>query len=162
MTCREAPERLKDIDDLIEMVQKAVKRGSALVSNARKLSQLEDARMSIQSTEMFEILYDSIDSLKSNFKDQDINVKIHTYSDNIAIYANELLSDVFDNILVNAVKYSGDPRIELKIIISKESKNDENYVRIEFIDNGQGIPDFLKEGIFQSGNKNKSGKGIHT
>ncbi|MFX1274201.1 MAG: ATP-binding protein [Promethearchaeota archaeon] len=159
-SCRNEPEDLKEIDNLLEMIKKAVERGVALVSNARKLSQLEDARMSIQSMEMFNILHESINTLKLNFKDQNINVKIQTYSDHITINANELLTDVFDNILVNAVKYSENTTIEIKIIISKEQEENESFIKMEFRDNGQGIPDFIKEAIFQKGSKHKSGKGL--
>jgi len=150
----------KEIDNVSDMIQKSVKRGINLVSNARKLSQLEDARMSIQSMEMFDILHDSINSLKSNFKDQNINVDIQSYSDNVIINANELISDVFDNILVNAIKYHGNNTLDLKIVISKEKKENKSYVRIEFRDNGNGIPDSIKDDIFLRGSKKKGGKGL--
>jgi len=159
-TYRNNPEELNEIDKLIKLIQKAVLRGVNLVSNARKLSQLEDARMAIQSMEMFDILHESINSLKTNFKDQDINIDIQSFSDYITIYANELISDVFDNILVNAVKYRGNTALELKIIISKEKKDNDNFIKIEFQDNGRGIPDSMKEAIFQRNSKQKGSKGL--
>ncbi len=150
----------KEMDNICDMIQKSVKKGINLVSNARKLSQLEDARMSIQSMKMFDILHDSINTLKSNFKDQNFNVDIESFSDNVIINANELISDIFDNILVNAVKYHGNDTLDLKIVISKEKKDNESYVRIEFRDNGKGIPDSIKDDIFLRGSKQKRGKGL--
>ena len=59
---------------------------------------------------------------------------------------NELLEDVFYNILDNAVKYDQHDRVEVEVAMSEVE--DGNYGKIEFKDHGPGVPDELKERIF--------------
>ena len=72
-----------------------------------------------------------------------------TSKEDIAVKANPLLLDVFENIIFNAVKYTENPVIDILIRISKELKNDYKYVKIEFLDNGIGISDTMKKTIFE-------------
>ena len=67
----------------------------------------------------------------------------------------DLLNEIF-----SIFKYGGDIALHLKIIISKEKKEDENYIKIEFRDNGQGIPDSMKDQVFDRSSKEKGGKGL--
>ncbi len=64
------------------------------------------------------------------------------------VYANEILYDVFRILLNNAIRYNNNPEIEITIKISKHQEKDINYIRIEFIDNGIGMPEKMKESIF--------------
>ena len=59
---------------------------------------------------------------------------------------NELLEDVFHNILDNAVEYDQHDRVEVEVAMS--AVEDGNYGKIEFKDHGPGVPDELKERIF--------------
>jgi len=65
----------------------------------------------------------------------------------------ELIKDVFDNLMINAVKHNHNDEIENQIKISEIKENFENLIKIEFIDNGKGIEDSRKEKIFLRGNK---------
>ncbi len=56
------------------------------------------------------------------------------------------ISSVLDNLINNAIKY-GPPGTEVKI----ESKFDDNYLYIEVIDNGTGIPESELKTIFDKG-----------
>ena len=55
---------------------------------------------------------------------------------------------MFENILINAIKYNINPKIEILTRLSKEIKYGTKYAKIEFIDNGIGVPDAMKEKIF--------------
>ena len=65
--------------------------------------------------------------------------------------ANNLLQDVIDNILHNAVKHNNSPVIKITVIISKLIEDNINYIKLQFIDNGLGIPDTQKTTIFKGG-----------
>jgi signal transduction histidine kinase len=68
---------------------------------------------------------------------------------------------VFENILINAVKYNSNQIVEILIKVSKQEYKRANYIKIEFIDNGIGIPHKKKKLIFKGGNNNlKGGKGM--
>ncbi|MBD3211345.1 MAG: hypothetical protein GF311_01965, partial [Candidatus Lokiarchaeota archaeon] len=63
--------------------------------------------------------------------------------------ANELLMDVFENILFNSIKHNENYQIDIMIKISQRQTNDTNCLFIQFIDNGRGITDSLKKHVFQ-------------
>ena len=65
------------------------------------------------------------------------------------VLANDLLLDVFENIMINSVRYNKNEKVEILINISKIIQNDKNYIKLEFKDNGIGIEDYRKEQIFQ-------------
>jgi signal transduction histidine kinase len=78
------------------------------------------------------------------------------------VYADNLLLDVFENILINAVRYNNRSNIEIIIDINKETKAaDKNYIKMEFRDNGVGISDYRKKSIFERGKqKSQQTKGM--
>lgn len=79
------------------------------------------------------------------------------------VIANELLIDVFDNILNNAVKYTDAEEVKVDIKISKILDDNTRYLKFEFKDYGIGVPDERKKMLFdQSYTKdiNKRGMGM--
>ena len=81
--------------------------------------------------------------------------------ENLKIDANELLEDMFENILTNSIKYNKSDKIEIKIDISKERREMRDFIRMQFRDNGIGIIDSRKQDIFlRSHNENSSVHGL--
>jgi signal transduction histidine kinase len=73
------------------------------------------------------------------------------------------LLEAFENVLINAVKHNDNKVKELSINISEEKKDNIQYAKMEFIDNGQGVEDIRKKSIFERGyksDKNVSGMGL--
>jgi signal transduction histidine kinase len=89
-----------------------------------------------------------------------ITVKI-PHEEGIFVKANELLKDVFTNIVGNAVKHgAGREHIHIDIVV-KRSLRDNYYV--EVADNGPGIPDSVKAVLFERFRRGKTrapGKGL--
>jgi len=65
------------------------------------------------------------------------------------------LFDVFENIIINAIKYTNHEIVELLVRVSKFTYQGSKYIKIEFIDEGMGIPDKKKENIFKAGFRTK-------
>jgi PAS domain S-box-containing protein len=75
------------------------------------------------------------------------------------VMADDLLSEVFTNLIGNAVKFAG-PDVRIGIAVSEK---DDSTVSISVDDTGPGIADDDKPGIFtrfQRGKSKKSGKGL--
>jgi len=142
------PSDNNDIVDIIGIIENQITRGSKLISNVRKLSQLEESTTIIQPTEIFSLLKTSINNLKTVYQTHNINIKIHSSYKSVYVQANDLLLDVFENVLINAVKHNENLSVEIAIKISKKKENQISFVRIEFIDNGIGIEDSRKSLIF--------------
>ena len=91
--------------------------------------------------------------MNNSFPEREINLQIESLNKRIFVQANELLQDVFENILTNAVRYNDKITVELEIKISKAYKEGKNYIKIEFRDNGLGVADDRKAIIFEKGHR---------
>lgn len=113
------------------------------------------------SIDTHELLKDAIEYLLDRFRRREIQLKVEISDKNYVVLANEFLVVVFENILINAVKYNTSQTVEILIKVNKQESNRSKYIKIEFMDNGIGIPHKKKKIIFQGGNSNiKSGKGM--
>ncbi len=145
-------EEEKDLNELKQMLKiskQQVSRAANLISNVRKLSRLEDIKISTKPIEAIEVLNQSIDFLLKSLQDKKINIDIENPYKAITVQANELLIDIFENILINAVKYTHHFPVEIKIKVSKLQKDGLKLVKFEFEDSGIGISDTDKGNIFQ-------------
>ncbi|MFX1419395.1 MAG: sensor histidine kinase, partial [Promethearchaeota archaeon] len=88
-------------------------------------------------------------------QEKTINIQIDTPNKKFYVKANNLLINLFENILINAVRHNDNSIIEIFIRISKEQKGSKELLKIEFIDNGRGIPDQLKKKVFKRGFENR-------
>ncbi len=150
-----------ELENNMKVIKAQIIRGANLVSNIRKLSQLENITNSLKRTEICNILKDSIDYLKTSYPDKKMDIKVELISKQRYIKANEFIRDVFENILINALLHNKSSIPEIDIKISKEQEDSNYYLKISFQDNGIGVEDARKERIFQRGHgKDKSVLGM--
>ncbi|MFX1274590.1 MAG: ATP-binding protein [Promethearchaeota archaeon] len=145
------PGNQKKIEDVMRIAKNQVIRGAKLVNNVRKLSKIEDTEIITHPIEIYNIIKKSTKNLKNNYQERNINIQIDSANNDLYVQANSLLNDIFENILNNAVQHNDHPIIHINIKLSEEQKDDVNYLKMEFIDNGIGIKDEWKEKIFQRG-----------
>ena len=87
--------------------------------------------------------YDIVDVLnKVTVNYPELEVSINSKG---KIYADNAVFSVFDNIISNAIKHGKSNKIDVDITA------DEEYCTISFADNGTGIPDDIKDKIFEKG-----------
>ena len=138
----------KGIPELVNLAKKQVNRGAELGVNVRKLSDLETGNIKNSSIQVNEVLDDAIKYVKTRFLEKKIRITINSKEKPPKVYANEFLHDVFRILLNNAIRYNDNTEILISIKISKHQEDNINYVRMEFNDNGIGMPDKMKESIF--------------
>jgi signal transduction histidine kinase len=79
----------------------------------------------------------------------------------VEVRADELLSTVFHNLLTNAIEHNdaADPYVALRV------EEEDGQVRVDIADNGPGIPEALRESVFESDidrrNDSASGVGLY-
>ncbi|MFX1338176.1 MAG: ATP-binding protein, partial [Promethearchaeota archaeon] len=157
----EMPDKMKELKEITTIIKEQILRGAKLVDNIQKLSQIEESENPLRTIELCETLKESITFIHNWFQKNNLNIQVETFNKKVEVKANELLADVFENLLINAVKYNDNPNIEILIKISKEQKNNSNNIRIDFKDNGIGIEDARKDEIFlRAYNKDKSISGL--
>jgi PAS domain S-box-containing protein len=144
----ENPDKFDTLRDVLKISKEQVKRGSVLISNVRKLSKLEENEIFIYPTDALKILKASIKNVVKDFRNKEIEVEINNTFQNVQIQANELLSDVFENILTNSIKHNNNSMVIIDINISKTQEEGKEYFKFEILDNGIGIPDPKKDIIF--------------
>lgn len=145
----------------LNMIDKQAQKGAQLVSNIHKLSDLEDKEFDLESVDVFGILNSTIEYIKNTYSDKEIKIEIISEFTQYNIQANQLLEDVFQNLLINSIKYNNNQEGEIIIEIDEVHKGKEKALRLSFSDNGIGIEDERKEIIFQKGTKqSKISKGL--
>ncbi len=155
------PEKLRTIKELYEIIDEQVHRAKKLIRNVRKITEIDESEINLERIDATRILNKAIEFLESSFQTRNINIQLNTPTKRNYVYANNLLLDVFENILINAVRYNDKSNININIDISKEQKEDKKYTKMEFKDNGIGISDYRKESIFEKGMlKNQKSKGM--
>ena len=154
-------EKSKEIEIISDIIKKQVSRGSKLISNVRTLSELEEKEIITRKVEIGSFLRNSITFVEKAYEERNVSISVSSIDGNYFTYANELLQDVFENVLINGIKYNENSKIEISIRISKQEIDEKNYIKIEFIDNGIGVAEHRKEVIFKSGNRElKGSKGM--
>ncbi|MHA1933616.1 MAG: PAS domain-containing sensor histidine kinase, partial [Promethearchaeota archaeon] len=100
------PDDSKKVPNLLEMISEQVKRGSKLTTNVRMLSQLEDSKVKLQNIEIMNLLEEKSNNIKQLYQNKVIEITINSSSENIYIQANDLIEDVFENLLINAIRHN--------------------------------------------------------
>lgn len=138
----------EDIKELLNLAKTQVNRGAELGINVRKLSDLELGKIRNTPINVNEILKKAIEYNKTRFPDKIVNITFDPKEETYIVKASEILYDVFRIILNNSIRYNDNPEVQVIINIFREQEEEINYIRMEFIDNGSGIPEKMKENIF--------------
>ena len=155
------PDKLNELTEIFEITSNQVNRGAKLISSIIKLTAIENKVKIFDTTETHKILEEAIKSVKNSFQSKNINIQVDSIDKTSLLKANDLLLYLFENILTNAIKYNDRNDVEIFVRFSKFNENGTVFVKVEFIDNGIGIPDDKKIIIFQKGfQKDKSGRGM--
>jgi PAS domain S-box-containing protein len=135
----------KENINLIEKPIEMLKNSSKLIDSVRKLQR---ERMGLYKPEIFDIgkMLNDVRSRYSSVPGRDISINCNVLPD-CKVKANELLWEVFSNLVDNAIKHS---RGQLTVNLNMErlADSDKNYIKVMVEDNGPGIPDNLKEKLF--------------
>ncbi|MBY8984673.1 MAG: PAS domain-containing sensor histidine kinase [Candidatus Lokiarchaeota archaeon] len=154
-------EKSKNIKSITNIIRNQVNRGAKLISNVNVLSELEESVMPIEPVNVNIYLENSIEFIKTSFKERDLKIDVDSNGSNFKVKANQLLREVFDNVLINAIRYNENSNVEILVNISEELLDNGSLVKLEFIDNGMGVPDERKSMIFKRGNRElKGSKGM--
>jgi PAS domain S-box-containing protein len=149
------------LNDLINNFREQISRGANLVSNVRKFSEFYESNKLLKNMPVKQVLEDAEKIVKSISNQKQINIKYDNLKEDYIIKADAFLLDVFENILINAVRHNDNQITESLVKFSEIRENGKNLLKMEFIDNGRGIPEFKKDCIFNRGDiKDRSVSGL--
>jgi signal transduction histidine kinase len=144
-----APEIQKErLQGFLDIIDSEVNRGRKLVKSIKKLSQIEEHEIIPENIEILVILKKSIRKIKESVKDKNVKIQIECDKEEYYLRVNNLIKDVFENIIINSIRHNRHDNVEIIIKISRFKDEGINHCKLEFIDNGIGIEDIRKKEIF--------------
>jgi signal transduction histidine kinase len=157
---------LEEVKSMIEKPLEAMREASRIIENVRKLKQISLERPDTDIAVKVINLCDILPELKEHYmKMTNRDITINIQSPNLCfVKANDLIVDVFSNLIDNAVKHSGSMNpLTINVKIERIIEKKQYYYRCMVEDNGPGVPDWIKDKIFlrfQRGSTKAHGKGL--
>ena len=153
--------QISKVHEQFDLISGQIARGIKLISNVRNLSQYNKLNSSTKQIDIIGPLNKAIKFVEKNFRDKKLNIQVNPFDNQYNVNANELILEVFENLLINAVLHNLNDTVDITIHITQTSKENQKYTKIQFMDNGIGISDNRKEWIFNSSfTKDTHGKGM--
>ncbi len=147
--------------EMIDTSLQSLWRSARLIDNVRKLQKIRSKDINYCAISLDEVLAGSIKQYDGLYPDKSIKVD---YGEGAHIvYANELLRDVFTNLIGNAIKHSNGGKVDISVKLEDLKDNGRKFFRISIEDDGPGIPDNMKYRIFnrlQRGESKARGMGL--
>jgi signal transduction histidine kinase len=137
-----------------------MEQGTTLISNVQKLSQAERKERDIHTVEVKKLLEQAISDTETRFDKQEVSINTNYPQKAIKCKGGKLLIDAFENLLRNGILHNKSEEKKLWIDITHTEYERTPYIKIEFKDNGVGIPDKDKEKIFRRGVKTEHSSGM--
>jgi signal transduction histidine kinase len=148
--------------DILGKALSALKNSSMLIDKVRKLQQVSSGEVHLQKTDLGAVLSEAV-ARYSKIPGRDVTINYRLVTGRF-VMANELLKDVFSNLLGNAIKHSPEERpVIINIEVTKTREQDTDYYQVVIEDNGPGICGDNKEKLFQRfghGKTKTSGSGL--
>lgn len=150
-----------DSDEELEIPLTIIKdqtvKGTSLIKNVQKILELTFDGLSLEKINLSGELKKAVAAFKANHPEKNMKIDLEMDDGDFLVMGNEFIQDVFENILLNAMRYNKSKIVEIHVRIYPRELNGEDFVIMSFKDNGIGIDDELKEIIFDRGNPDKKG-----
>ncbi|MBI4656524.1 MAG: GAF domain-containing sensor histidine kinase [Elusimicrobia bacterium] len=143
--------------NFLNIVDQAVNRLNNLISDLLDLSRLSGkVEMEFKMTDMKEVIKHSLDNMSFKAREKSIKISASFDEDILPVHADpRWITQVIDNLLVNAVKFS---KAGSSIDVTAHNKGD--VVVVGVIDNGPGIPHNEQKFIFEKFYRGKNNAGL--
>jgi signal transduction histidine kinase len=136
--------------DMLRKLESAVSQSVEIIHNVSTIRRIQESSQGNRQMDLDPII-------RSELGHQP-DISLHYEGTTARVCANNLISEVFRNLIGNSAKFGG-PGIQVWIRVTDEG----DRVTVSVEDNGPGIPDELKPVIFnrfQRGKTSRSGKGL--
>ncbi len=135
----------KDIG-LIRKAYEALENSSALIGNVRKIKKVRESLPGLETLDLGRLLAE----VKDKYARRPGRIITISYAPaSCKIMAGGLFREALSNIVENAIKHSDPSKpLTISMSLSRERLDNKDYCRASIEDNGPGIPDEMKEAIF--------------
>jgi signal transduction histidine kinase len=138
--------QLSDSDrELLARPLEVLLDSSRLIANIQKLQVVKAGKAGLEPVDMGRVLAEVIDDYRI-VPGRAVSIS-YSYVPGLTVMANELLRDVFSNIIGNAIKHSLGP-LAIEVAVGVLQRDGRSYYEVSVGDTGPGIPDDAKPGLF--------------
>jgi signal transduction histidine kinase len=149
----------------IEKVNEQVMNINRLAADVRTMSRLTWSGSKLVQVDLGRTLLDAMAGVQQYYLTRNIVFHHSVEVGRSHTMADELIREMFVNILTNAVKYDPSNPVEIDIAMDKAEGKVGHRLVVSIADHGRGVPDELKEEIFERFNrapkKKGTGLGLH-
>ncbi|WGI16925.1 PAS domain-containing sensor histidine kinase [Methanonatronarchaeum sp. AMET-Sl] len=119
----------------------------------KKIQDIEGVKKEeVGPTKIQPVIWESIKQYENNLEEN--NITLNKNISDCTVKAGPLLKEVFKNLITNSIKHAECNEIKIKTTTQK------NKCKITYQDNGKGIPNQLKEKVFEKGVSSQGGSGL--
>jgi signal transduction histidine kinase len=159
--------KLKDSDSLgfLDKISDQVMNTIWLASNVRTMSRVAFSETEMSRVDLGSILFECRKSMVQYYPNKKLVFHSDVEPGRCYINADELVRELFVNIMTNAVRYDDHEEVEIEIAAESRQEGEKKYWIVSIEDHGRGIPDDVKAVIFdrfsKTPKKKGSGLGLH-
>ncbi|UCE80953.1 MAG: hypothetical protein JSV94_00480 [Methanobacteriota archaeon] len=157
------PEQTAQIDKIADQVMNV----NRMANDVRTMSRLTWGTVNLVRTDLGLILLESIQNVTMYDHTKDVEVAAdNVEAERFFVNADELIGEMFSNILTNAVKYDTHDTVRIGVEIDSKSEGNNRWITVSVTDHGCGVPDDMKDEVFArfargAKRKGSSGLGLH-
>ncbi len=146
--------------ELIDTSLDTLERSARLIENVRNLQRMRRGEFNDEIIDLNELIPGVIGEYENVLPASTIKF----ISDGRhPVKANKLLHDVFTNLIGNAIKHSNGTTVDIAVKVEDVRDGGNDYYKVSIEDNGPGVPDDMKDKIFnrlQRGDTKARGMGL--
>ncbi len=149
-----------DHKELIGKPVDALNSSTRLINNVRKLQRATERRTDASLVDISALL-SSIREEYSTSAGKSVTINYDPKPGSM-VYADELLAEVFSNLVNNSIKHSPGP-ITINLNVDRHTEGEKEYYVVSVEDNGPGVPDSIKGILFSRLTKGRpaaAGRGL--
>ncbi len=144
---------------LIDKISEQVMNTSWLASNVRTMSKVTFGETDLARTDLKAVLLQCEKSLPQYYPNRRITFKNEIDEQVVPAMADDLVWELFTNLMTNAVKYDLHDPLEIEVSITRAVRENRRFWRVSIADHGRGIQDEVKAVIFDRFSKAPRRKG---
>lgn len=165
------PRKYEEIDSYLDSAKRAIEKSQSLLNNIRRLERLnthKDMELILKN------LPDSISNAyitlgqmlgSNNPLGKRIKYTLNVVDKNILlseinIFAEDLLEEIFLNLFSNSIKYTETQEVRIDVEIREYFIAETRYWMVTVSDHGKGIPDLMKQELFDRFYSKATGSGL--
>jgi PAS domain S-box-containing protein len=137
----------EDVRYLMQQSGWQIRRSARMTANMRALLRLQESPPVIEEVDLFDYIQIAKYAVEQDFPWKQLVLKSNVTKGEFKVAGHEYLHQVCFNIIHNSMCFDDSETVEIEVKANHVSEL--KMVRLEFLDNGPGVPDHAKEFIFR-------------